>query len=302
MSALNASMNAMKILKDPGEIERLIKENHELKKQITGGGASTSYIIPYEDLDVQDQIGGGGFSLVYRGFWKGTPVAIKKWFDPQQSEAMVQEFREEVMTLADLRHPNVMQFLGACMKPPHLCMVTEHMPFSLFHVLYQAGVDLDRKKIVSLSQDMARAFVYLHSRRPPVVHRDIKPANFLVDRAWKVKVCDFGLASNSKSQAGHGTPQYMAPELWEGLPYNEKVDVYAFGIMLNELITKTPPWTGTSLPDMKANVLAGKRPDMALSCPKVLCDLIKRCWDQSSSLRPSFLQVLDALKEAAKSV
>lgn len=48
--------------------------------------------------------------------------------------------REEVMTLADLRHPNVMQFLGAVMKPPHLCMVTEHMPFSLHHVLYQVRV------------------------------------------------------------------------------------------------------------------------------------------------------------------
>ena len=55
------------------------------------------------------------------------------------------------------------------------------------------------------------------------MHRDIKPANFLVDRAWKVKVCDFGLASNSKAQAGAGTPQYMAPELWENKHYNEKV-------------------------------------------------------------------------------
>lgn len=54
---------------------------------------SSSYQIPYEDLEVQDQIGGGGFSLVYRGFWKGTPVAIKKWFDPNHSEQMVQDFR-----------------------------------------------------------------------------------------------------------------------------------------------------------------------------------------------------------------
>jgi hypothetical protein len=53
--------------------------------------------IPYEELDVQDQIGGGGFSLVYRGLWQGTPVAIKKWFDPQITDQLMQEFREEVM-------------------------------------------------------------------------------------------------------------------------------------------------------------------------------------------------------------
>ena len=54
---------------------------------------STASQIPYEDLEIQDQIGGGGFSLVYRGLWKGTPVAIKKWFDPSMSEEMMQEFR-----------------------------------------------------------------------------------------------------------------------------------------------------------------------------------------------------------------
>ncbi|PNW80273.1 hypothetical protein CHLRE_08g384900v5 [Chlamydomonas reinhardtii] len=299
--SLNASLGGLKI-KDPEEIERLIKENNDLKSQIAGGGASSSYQIPYEDLEVQDQIGGGGFSLVYRGFWKGTPVAIKKWFDPNHSDQMVQEFREEVMTLADLRHPNVMQFLGACMKLPHLAMVTEHMPFSLHHVLYQAGVDLDRKKLVGLAQDMARAFIYLHSRKPAIVHRDIKPANFLVDRAWKVKVCDFGLASNSKAQAGAGTPQYMAPELWENKHYNEKVDVYAFGVMLNEMIAKEPPFNGVPLLEVRQAVLDGKRPDIPLSCPKVLSDVIKKCWDASSEARPSFVQILDALKTAAQSV
>lgn len=98
--------------------------------------------IPYEELDIQDQIGGGGFSLVYRGLWKGTPVAIKKWFDPNATDEMMQEFREEVMTLQQLRHPNIMQFLGASMIPPNLCMVTEHLPHSLHSVLYSMQGEL----------------------------------------------------------------------------------------------------------------------------------------------------------------
>lgn len=76
------------------------------------------------------------------------------------------------MTLQQLRHPNVLQFLGACMKMPNLCMVTEHMPHSLHAVLYtMQGVELDRKRIVGLAIEMARAFVYLHSRKPAIVHR-----------------------------------------------------------------------------------------------------------------------------------
>lgn len=168
---------------------------------------SASSQIPFEELEMQDQIGGGGFSLIYKGSWKGTPVAVKKWFDPNATDQLMQEFREEVMTLQALKHPNVLQFLGACMKQPNLCMVTEILPHSLHSVLYtMQGVEMDRKRIVALAQDCVRAFVYLHSRKPAIVHRDIKPANFLVDRAWRVKICDFGLASNNRAQAGAGTP------------------------------------------------------------------------------------------------
>ena len=57
---------------------------------------------------------------------------------------------------------------------------------------------------MALATDLARALAYLHSRRPPVVHRDIKPANCLLDRAWRLKLCDFGLAANSRAQQGAG--------------------------------------------------------------------------------------------------
>jgi len=240
---------------------------------------------------------------VYRGLWKGTPVAIKKWFDPNATDQLMQEFREEVMTLQEMRHPNVLQFLGACMKPPNLCMVTEHMPHSLHTVLYNMpGVDLDRKRIVGLAQDIVRAFIYLHSRKPAVVHRDIKPANFLVDRSWKVKLCDFGLASNNRAQAGAGTPAYMAPELFDGRPYNEKVDVYAFGVMLNEMVAKEPPFSGLSVPEIRNSTLAGERPAIPLSMPRVIQDIVTKCWEADPAARPSFEKVFDLLKDAASKV
>ncbi|MEW5302152.1 MAG: hypothetical protein WDW36_004960 [Sanguina aurantia] len=284
------------------EMAKLMQENMDLKRQLAGGAFSASCQICYADLDVQDQIGGGGFSIVYRGLWQGTPVAIKKWFDPQATDAMMQEFREEVMILQELRHPNVLQFLGACMRPPNLAMVTEHLPLSLHAVLYSSDIPCDRRRAVALAQDAARAFIYLHSRKPAVVHRDIKPANFLVDRSWKVKLCDFGLASNSRRQAGSGTPAYMAPELLDSKPYSEKVDVYAFGVMLNEMMGKEVPFGGCGVPEIRAAVLSGQRPDMPLSCPKVVENIIKRCWDADPTKRPSFERVLELLKEAARTM
>jgi serine/threonine protein kinase len=95
----------------------------------------------------------------------------------------------------------VLQLLGSCSKPPRLAMVTEYLPHSLHSVLYgSAGggaAALDRARILALAQDIARAFVYLHSRKPPVIHRDIKPANFLLDRAWRVKVQGRGPGASS---------------------------------------------------------------------------------------------------------
>ncbi len=110
------------------------------------------------------------------------------------------------MTLQALRHPNVLQYLGACMMPPNLVMVTEHMPHSLHSVLYtMKGVDVDRKKMVAMlqvrcprsfllqgffidffySQDIARAFVYLHSRKPAVVHRCEKSSSTCIQERAK---------------------------------------------------------------------------------------------------------------------
>jgi len=296
-------------LGDGDDVQTLKKENARLKAQIaqlhSGDGVSigvgrANIDIPFEDLEMDEQIGGGGFSLVYRAMHKGTPVAVKRWFNPECTDIVMQEFREEVLTLRELRHPHVVQFIGACMRPPHLCIVMEHLPYSLFQVVHDGQFQVDRRRAMALGIDICRAFQYLHSRSPPVVHRDIKPANFLVDRAWKVKLCDFGLASINDRQKGAGTPAYMAPELHASKPYNEKVDVYAFGIMLWEFLAKQVPFDGAGPAEIRDSVLAGERPEMPLSCPKTLAKLIKDCWHQESASRPSFESIHSQLKAMLK--
>eukprot|EP00959_Pyramimonas_sp_CCMP1952_P112063 2343560-Pyramimonas_sp.AAC.1 len=119
-------------LGDDGEVQKLKRENERLRSKLAQlqsndavsiGEGRANIDIPFEDLEMDQQIGGGGFSLVYRAMYKGTPVAVKRWFNPDCTDVVMQEFREEVLTLRDLRHPHVVQLIGACMRPPNLCIV-----------------------------------------------------------------------------------------------------------------------------------------------------------------------------------
>jgi serine/threonine protein kinase len=92
----------------------------------------------------------------------------------------------------------------------------------------------------------------------------------------------------------------MAPELFEvDKPYNEKVDVYAFGVMLNEMMAKSPPFAGLGVPEIRNAVLSGGRPEVPLSAPKPLTDIVVKCWDQQPANRPSMEKVLSLLKDVA---
>ena len=245
------------------------------------------------------EVGGGGFSTVHRGLWLGAPVAVKRWFFPRghPEDGIRKDFRGEVSTLARLRHPNVVQCFAASARAPDLLAVLEYLPHSLHAVLHESGVKLDRRRALDLLKDIARALCYLHSLHPPVVHRDVKPSNFLVDRAWKVKICDFGLAVDPLP--GAGTPAYMAPELFQnGAQCGPSADVYAFGILMWEVLTRELPFGGMGAGAIRAAVLSGERPEVPLSCPTGLGDLMRDCWEEDPAQRPECSAILQRLKEA----
>lgn len=127
----------------------------------------------------------------------------------------------------------------------------EHMPYSMRHILHECSFEVDRRKGLSMASNVTRALAYLHTRSPPVIHRDVKPGNLLIDRAWKVKLADFGLAFSERAKQGAGTPQYMAPELLNGDEFGHKVDVYALGMVLYEMLTRAVPFDGLDAPSIK---------------------------------------------------
>jgi serine/threonine protein kinase len=285
------------------ELERLRAEVETLRfvvRSLEGAPSPSSALeIPFDELDLRDRVGGGGYSVVYRALWRGTPVAVKRWLDPHHSERALAEFRREVMTAQDLRHPHCVQLLGHCSSPQNPCIVFEHLPFTLHGVLHGGGAAvIDRKRALSFALDIARALAHLHSRRPAVIHRDVKPANFLVDRAYKVKLCDFGLCDATDADAG--TPNYMAPELLAKKPYAEKVDVYAFGVVMWEMLAREVPFDGLAAGEIKRSVLEGRRPEMPLSVPGPTRALVVECWDQDAGKRPGCDAIIDRLNALIK--
>jgi len=146
----------------------------------------------------------------------------------------------------------------------------------------------------------ARGMAYLHSGNPPVLHRDLKSANLLLDESYTTKVCDFGL-SRLKAQARSmtancGTVQWMAPEVLANRSYDEKADVYSFGIIVWELLSRECPYEGmTAIQCALAVLNRDKRPEIPKWCPPGLHALIKSCIKKDPSDRPSFAEVIKAL-------
>ncbi|XP_026387419.1 fibroblast growth factor receptor 2-like isoform X2 [Papaver somniferum] len=211
---------------------------------------SLSYDILWGDLILGEQIGRGSCTTVYHGLWCGSDVAVKVFSEFEYSEDLLGTFRQEVLLMKGLRHPNVLLFMGAVTSPKHPCIVTEFLPRgSLFQLLRRNPPALDWKRRVLMALDIARGLNYLHCYNPPIIHRDVKSSNLLVDNNWHLKVGDFGLsrlkhATFLTTENGNGTPQWMAPEVICNEPADEKSDVYSFRVVLWELATGRIPWDG----------------------------------------------------------
>ncbi|XP_074281544.1 uncharacterized protein LOC141606354 isoform X2 [Silene latifolia] len=143
------------------------------------------YEITWEDLAVGEQIGQGSCGTVYHGLWHGSDVAIKVFSKQEYSEEVIFSFKQEVSLMKQLRHPNILLFMGAVTSAPRLCIVTEFLPRgSLFRLLQRSTSKLDWRRRNHMALDIARGMNYLHNCNPPIVHRDLKSSNLLVDKNW----------------------------------------------------------------------------------------------------------------------
>jgi hypothetical protein len=188
------------------------------------------------------RLGEGGFGTVYLADMHGTQVAVKLLSTQQPRE--VRRFIGEASILKELRHTNVVQFLGAyCGTGGQVALVTEYLPRGdLYRLL---GRDFDRqyawwRRGRGVALDIARGVVYMHTRSPPIIHLDIKSANVLLARDFTAKVADVGLAkvlSRADTKVSlEGTFDYAAPELLSGERVSQAADVYSLSVVLWELV------------------------------------------------------------------
>ncbi|XP_061352490.1 serine/threonine-protein kinase CTR1-like [Gastrolobium bilobum] len=266
--------------------------------------------ISWDDLRIKERVGAGSFGTVHCAEWHGSDVAVKVLTDQDFHDDQLKEFLREVAIMKRVRHPNVVLFMGAVTKRPHLSIVTEYLPRgSLYRLIHRPapGEILDHRRRLRMALDVAKGINYLHCLKPPIVHWDLKSPNLLVDKNWTVKVCDFGLSRfkantfiSSKSVAG--TPEWMAPEFLRGEPSNEKSDVYSFGVILWELVTMQQPWSGLSPAQVVGAVaFQNRRLVIPANISPVLVSLMESCWADDPDQRPSFASIVESLKKLLKS-
>lgn len=262
------------------------------------------YEILWEDLTIGEQIGQGSCGTVYHGLWYGSDVAIKVFSKQEYSEDALFSFRQEVSLMKRLRHPNILLFMGAVTSPQRLCIITEFLPRgSLFRLLQRSTSKLDWRRRIHMALDIARGMNYLHNCNPPIIHRDLKTSNLLVDKNWTVKVADFGLSrvkheTYLTTKTGKGTPQWMAPEVLRNEPSDEKSDVYSFGVILWELATQKIPWEHlNSMQVIGAVGFMNQRLDIPKDIDPRWSAIIESCWLSEPQMRPTFLEMLEKLKD-----
>jgi serine/threonine protein kinase len=152
------------------------------------------------------------------------------------------------------------------------------------------------KRIIALL-GIASGMMFLHESS--IIHRDLKLENVLLDEKLEPRVCDFGFSkivdmSQSKRHSMiAGTGRFMAPELHEERPFDFKVDVYAFGMLMFEVVTKVIPFADlTSDTDLGEQVMDGVRPPFPEGVPPPLQQLIENCWHGNPDWRPEFSEVV----------
>ena len=115
-------------------------------------------MIDFEEIEVGDRIGGGGVGIIYKGWWKDKPVALKALFDSRISEDLRKEYMDELLIMSRVDHSNIVKFLGASMTPPNLCFVMEICECSLHHLLHVERIRLNDYEMLQ----MAVSFVNFH--------------------------------------------------------------------------------------------------------------------------------------------
>jgi len=269
-------------------------------------GKREGWLIQSDEIELSEKpFASGACACVFKGDFRGYEVCVKRVKDRSKS-VMIEDMQKEIKIWSRLRHPNIVQFLGAVFDPKHGEQIVLQLlgGGDLLEKLKDGS--LSRRKAKSVAISIAQALAYLHGNKPcPILHRDMKPANIFFDAHGKAKLSDFGLSRHKPEAKGQyemtgktGTMRYMAPELLCEEKYDESVDIYALGLIVFYMFTKSPPFSGYN---REARIAYGKKKKdfRVLPCHN-LSDEIKLIVEATTQadpkLRPSAKKIIKELK------
>ncbi|XP_057207467.1 kinase suppressor of Ras 1 isoform X2 [Triplophysa rosa] len=306
------------------ELDDLPSSRRYLKDYISRKASQTSvylqeWDVPFEQLELGELIGKGRWGKVCRGRWHGE-VAVRLLEIDGNNQEHLKLFKKEVMNYRQTRHENVVLFMGACMNPPDLAIITS---FCKGRTLYSVVRDskLDINKIRQIAQEIVKGMGYLHAKG--IVHKDLKSKNVFYD-SNKVVITDFGLFGMSgvvqedrrenELKLPRGWIYYLAPEIVQKmrpgqhedcLPFSNAADVYAFGTIWYELQAKD--WPITNQPAEALIWLLGSGEGIkrllaqkGTSLGKEVTEILSACWSYEVEDRPTFTQLSDLLERLPK--
>ncbi|ELR61800.1 Kinase suppressor of Ras 2, partial [Bos mutus] len=273
--------------------------------------------IPFEQLEIGELIGKGRFGQVYHGRWHGE-VAIRLIDIERDNEDQLKAFKREVMAYRQTRHENVVLFMGACMSPPHLAIITSLCKGrTLYSVVRDAKIVLDVNKTRQIAQEIVKGMGYLHAKG--ILHKDLKSKNVFYDNG-KVVITDFGLFSISgvlqagrrddKLRIQNGWLCHLAPEIIrqlspdteeDKLPFSKHSDVFALGTIWYELHAREWPFKTQPAEAIIWQMGTGMKPNLSqIGMGKEISDILLFCWAFEQEERPTFTKLMDMLEKLPK--
>ncbi|XP_039183584.1 serine/threonine-protein kinase WNK4 isoform X2 [Crotalus tigris] len=250
------------------------------------------------------EIGRGSFKTVYKGLDTETTVEVA-WCELQTrklSKMERQRFSEEVEMLKGLQHPNIVRFYDSWKSSikGQVCivLVTELMTSGTLKTYLKRFKEMKMKVLQRWSRQILRGLHFLHTRSPPIIHRDLKCDNvFITGPTGSVKIGDLGLATLKRASFAKsviGTPEFMAPEMYEE-KYDEAVDVYAFGMCMLEMATSEYPYSECqNAAQIYRKVTSGMKPNSfyKVKVPE-LKEIIEGCIRMNKNERYTIQDLLD---------